>query len=246
MPAAAEQHLERPDRPERHNRDESLVAANDPRVLILFDLDVIAQEAAAVRVGILLLASELACRLLRNRVRRPNLAMWMRIARAHNFAAIFEHLNMTELTGELCELFCPNAYDLFNLWQGHAREGQIMPRRKTHDPAGSRLAFRHEYPLPLYIKAFGVCVYLQGSKIVLKNECGPILRIANAAGPRISWAEIASRIVLRSLGHCQRFHGALPGPLSSMRGNKHPFACQRIEASVRLPFKVQASSFAAF
>src|SRR5262245_26301672 len=60
MPPAAQQHFERPHSPERHDRDEAVIAADHTSAFLVFDFDVIAKKATAVYLQILLLGDEFA------------------------------------------------------------------------------------------------------------------------------------------------------------------------------------------
>ena len=88
------------------------------------------------------LRRKFARRLIRNRLVRPDLAMRMRIARPHQRAAIFENLNVldpVDLT-KFAILLGPNIDDRAHFFGLHARNGQVVPRRKTNHATHTTLA----------------------------------------------------------------------------------------------------------
>src|SRR4051794_27112791 len=125
MPAAADQHLERPHRPERHQYHESLIRNNDPRFFVFLEFQIIAKQTTSMFPGVALLPRKFARRRLWYRTRRPDLAMRMRIAGAHHLAAILKNLYVTDARhrAEFRELRGPSADHLFDRRQLHAGEG---------------------------------------------------------------------------------------------------------------------------
>src|SRR5437870_12792419 len=109
MPAAADQHFERPYRPEGDQYNEAFVRNNDPRFFVFLQLQIIAKQTTSMFLEIVLLRRKLARRRLRYRTGGPNLAMRMRIAGAHHIAAIFKNLYVTDTrhSAELRELRGP-------------------------------------------------------------------------------------------------------------------------------------------
>src|SRR3954469_24936570 len=146
MPAAADQHLERPHGPERHHYHESLIRNDDPRFFVFLKLQIIAKQTTSMFPGVALLCRKFARRRLRYRTGGPNLAMRMRVAGAHHFATILKNLYVTDARhrAQFRELRGPSANDFFNSWLLHAGKRQIMTRRKTHHPADSRLTFSYD------------------------------------------------------------------------------------------------------
>src|SRR4051812_24157835 len=96
MPAAADQHLERPHRPERYQYNECFVRNNDPRFLVFLKLQIVAKQTISMFPGVALLCRKFARRRLRYRTGGPNLAMRMRVARTHHFATILKNLYVTD------------------------------------------------------------------------------------------------------------------------------------------------------
>src|SRR5207248_11323534 len=96
MPAAADQHFERPHGPERDQYNEAFVRNNDPRFFVFLQLQIIAKQTTSMFLEIVLLRRKFASGRLRYRAGGPNLAMRMGIAGAHHFAAIFKNLYVTD------------------------------------------------------------------------------------------------------------------------------------------------------
>src|SRR2546430_11033047 len=96
MPAAADQHLERPHGPERYQHHESLVRNNDPRFFVFLKLQIIAKQTTSMVLRVALLRKKFARRRLRYRTGGPDLAMRMRIAGTHHLAAILKNLYVTD------------------------------------------------------------------------------------------------------------------------------------------------------
>src|SRR5918996_2860437 len=70
---------------------------------------------------------------------RPNLPMWMRIARAHHRATVFENLHVADLVSrsELRAFSSPKVNDEPNVLSLHLCEREVVPRRKTDDAANA-------------------------------------------------------------------------------------------------------------
>src|SRR5438093_12993182 len=77
--------------PEGYNNDELVVFTYDALAELDLSGDVLAQQAAAARRAMTREGELLASRLVGNVRRRPDLAVRVRIARAHHLAAVFAH-----------------------------------------------------------------------------------------------------------------------------------------------------------
>ena len=91
----------------------------------------------------------LAQRLAGNRFGRPDLPVRVRIAGAHHRAAIFENLHVADpgIRRESRVLFNPGFDDMPNVRRVHARQREIVPRRKTDDAADAAFRRRREKPV---------------------------------------------------------------------------------------------------
>src|SRR5215831_14709641 len=94
--AAANENLEWPHCPERNDGDEGIIFKQPPFFLALFDSDVVAQKATVMRLQISTLGRQLLSRFNRNRKRRPDLAVRVRIAGAHHGATVFKDLHVVD------------------------------------------------------------------------------------------------------------------------------------------------------
>src|SRR3954468_13753547 len=116
MPTAADQHLEWPHRPERHQHHESLVRNNDSRFYVFLELHIIAKQTTSMLRRVALLRRQFARRRLRYRTGGPNLAMRMRVACPHHFATVLKNLYVTDARdrAEFRELRGPGADHIFD------------------------------------------------------------------------------------------------------------------------------------
>src|SRR5881227_184945 len=105
-------------------------------------------------------------------MRCPYLAMRMRIARAHRFAAVFKYLDVLNVWHgrKLHEQCGPCANHVFNFRYAHARDRQIMPRRKAHHATDSRLALSYEQPFLMHVNASSRRVVLHRSEVLLETK----------------------------------------------------------------------------
>src|SRR5579872_484630 len=108
----------------------------------------------------------------------------MRIAGAHHGAAIFKYLNVIDLfqSAEFAELILPHVHDLFDVWQLHGRQSEIVTWRKADDPAYSGLAFGHDQPSSVNIDTCALRIRLQSGKIIFEDERRRVRRIMDTAG----------------------------------------------------------------
>src|SRR6266403_589936 len=141
MALAQHQRFEWPNRPERHNYSKSIVLADDAQVQLQLQLQVVAQQAGMFLRVILPERRQLPSGKVWQRSIRPNLAVRMRIARAHHLAAIFENLHVIDPRNfaERDILLDPGIHDSAQLREAHSWNGEIVPRRKTHHAADSLL-----------------------------------------------------------------------------------------------------------
>ena len=123
--------------PVRNNHRKSLILANNTFVLTQFEFQIVAQQARFPVIAVGFKRSEFSFRKIRNRGVDPNLAMRMRIAGAHERAAIFEDLYVTNPGNffQLQILFGPHLDDFTNFTGRHERNGQVVPGTKTDHAA---------------------------------------------------------------------------------------------------------------
>src|SRR5882724_6941617 len=117
-----------------------------------------------------------------------------------------------------------------------------MPRRKTNHTAEAGLALGDQEAPIVDIETLTLRSRLQCGEIIVEEERRWILRIANAAGARISGAEIALGVICRF--EC-RLHGrylALPGARGAVRGDQHPLVSQSVAPAMRIFCEFQVAS----
>src|SRR5579871_867562 len=224
--AADEQNLERPNSPEGNQPDEAFIFKNNSGSFLLFECDVIAQEAAAARLPIRALGQQFFVRLAGNRCGCPDLAMRVRIAGSHHRAAVLEDLDVVDVfpSAEFTKLVDPSLYDTLNLADLHCGEGEIMPRRKADDTADAGFAFSHDQAATVSVEPRAVSIRLERGKIVVEYEGRAVSRIADAASARIPRTEITVWVVGRFEGGLYTGDFSLPWPRSAMWRYQNPFA----------------------
>ena len=143
---ADEHRFEGPDRPERHDRGELIIFADDAVLLFLFDLQIFAQQTSSMLPLVRCERRPFLGRFVRHRGVRPDLSVRVRIASAHHRAAIFKNQDGIDSVFGAPQLILlgPNINYGAKFGVGHLRERQIMPRRKTYDAAGALFGARHE------------------------------------------------------------------------------------------------------
>lgn len=180
------------------------------------------------------LRGDFACQFVGNVLVQPDLAVRVSIAAAHHCAVILEDVNGPDvgLRGELGEFVAPGIDDSSDLRDAHAREGQIVPRRKTDHAAAPGFTLRQQQIA--FAEFARRRVGAKSGEIVVEDKGAGVLRVGVATRARISGAKVTLRIVCRR-NRCGRgFNLALPRAFGTMRRYEHPFACQRIEAAMRM------------
>src|SRR5271168_4768987 len=94
MPPAEHQGLKRPDRPERYQRHNRRTFKYDALPALELQIEVAAQQARPAARAEFFLSLLLARRQIGQFRGGPDLAMRMRIAGAHQLAAVFEYLDV--------------------------------------------------------------------------------------------------------------------------------------------------------
>ncbi len=143
---ADDKSFKRPHRPERHQHCEAVIAANQPVADLVLEFEVLAKQAGVIRLPVQLERFLFACWFVRQCGVGPNLAMRMRIAGAHHDAAVLEDLNVIHPgdAAQLLVLLRPYVYNVAHFARGHARNREIVSRRKTYDAADAALSAGHD------------------------------------------------------------------------------------------------------
>ncbi len=232
--AAAEEHdFERPDGPVGDESDKSVILADDAGGVLEFELQIIAEQAFAVGGVIFALRGSFARGQVGNFTVGPDLAVRVRIAAADQLSTIFENFDVTDPGdgAELAMLGGPDVDDFAEVIDAHARDGEIVARRKADDAADATLGTGNDQAgvVDLSVSRTGE----KGGIVVVENKRGGIGGIFGAASAGICGAKIAGRIVRDSGRHGGFGDLAEPGSLGTVRRDQHPFAEQRIPAAVR-------------
>src|SRR5712692_10420678 len=166
-----------PDRPEWHEGSKLLVFTNDALLESGLDLQVLAEQASSVPLPIIEKRRSLFRGLIGNGSVGPNLAVWMRVARAHHGATIFEDKDIIDprLLPEFSILADPDINDCPNLSETHSGERQVMASRKTDHPTIAAFAAGDE-------QAGVVLVELRRGrqkrgKVIVKDKSGFVLGV---------------------------------------------------------------------
>src|SRR5438105_4879687 len=173
-----------------------------------------------------------ACGKIRERSVRPNLAMGMRVAGAHEFAAIFENLYVAD-PGNLRErgkLFGPSIDHAAQFAGVHSWNGEIVARGKAQDAAQSAVGSGDEQTIFLVLQRLGFGQ--ERTKVVLEHIRFRVSRRLSAAGALVSRAQITAGVVSDRRSRRRLLYFSLPGALGALRRDQEPFAQERIEAFV--------------
>ncbi len=196
-PLRKHEQLERPLRPERHQRDPVIVRGDDTLSGLQFRLRVVDEQRPAMSRLVLPLTLQLVLDFIRHDAGRPDLPVRMRIARAHHLAAILEDQHVSEVATriELGELRSPGTHDACCFLLRQVAERQIVPRRIAQHAAFARDRLRREQSL-----AFRACITcrIECRKVVRENVRLRVLQIHSTVRALVAGTQIALRIVRES------------------------------------------------
>ncbi len=169
----------------------------------------------------------------------PDLAVRVRVARAHHRAAVLEDLHVADpgAAGQLGVLLGPDVHHApdrvtsisasVRSWRGEKQTTRQMPRSLSATGAG---AYRAHSRVDAYPRRR---VGQQRGVVVVEHEGRGVVRVAHAAGALVAGAEVARRVVGRALLGGRMLDLALPGALRAVRRDQHPLAGERVEPAVR-------------
>src|ERR1700758_2539316 len=109
--------------------------------MLHFETQVAAKQARAMLLVVFALSELLALGKIGQLGIRPNLAVRMRIAGAHNLTPVFENLHMANPGNgtEFAVLFRPDLNHAADFLHFHSRDGQVMAWRETNYATDSSL-----------------------------------------------------------------------------------------------------------
>src|SRR5512132_3628958 len=189
--------LERPYRPERHQRQEALVLADDAFALLQLHGQVVAEQASAVsRIRPLL--AQLPRRLVGHSLVGPDLAVRVWVAGTHHGAAVLEDEDMTyPVDGtELDVLVGPGLDHLADGVLLHLAQGEVVAWGEADDPADASFALGHQQPVTALRCAGGL--RLERCEVVVEDEGGAVPGRSCIARPLVAGAEVAGGVVGRA------------------------------------------------
>jgi len=172
-------------------------------------------------------------RLVRHMLRRPYLAVRMRIAGAHHRAAVFKNLHMLDegLSGKLSVLRSPRLHHGLDLRNGHARKRQAVVRMEAEHTAYPALLLCTQQPRSG--RGRHRRIRQQSGIVVIECEYRCVIGIPVPPSAFIPGAEIAFRVVMERSGSFRLPRLSLPRTLCPVRRDEHPVATQRVVAAVR-------------
>ncbi len=141
----------------------------------------------------------------------------MRIAASHHLAAVLKDLHVVEpiATTQLDILVRPNVHHSTYIRRVHACERKAVVRGKADHPAQSALTtVGQQSAVSTFARRR---VRAHGRKVVLEDERMLVLRIPHTARARVSWAQVALRIIASPRRLWEFLHLALPGPGRAVR-----------------------------
>src|SRR6266511_777911 len=232
VPAWQYQCLERPYRPERHQRHEALVPAEDAFALLQFYGQVVAEQAPAVgRIRPLL--AQFPRRLVGHSLVGPDLPVRVWVAGTHHGAAVLEDEDVAYPvdTTEFDVLVGPGLDHLSDRALLHLAEGEVVARREADDPADTPFTLGHQQPVTV-VRSAGR-LRLERCEVVVEDEGGAVPGRACTARSLVAGAEVAGGVVGRAPLVDHVLHLPLPGTRCAVRGHQKPFAGQAIQPAVR-------------
>ena len=126
----------------------------------------------------------------------------------------------------------PRIHHVANLLGSHPRECQVVTGRKAKHSAHATFSIGDQQTF--FIHRLSRRIRQQRREIVLKCECGGILRILAAAGAWVPWAQIAFGIVRLWRRDRRPLYLPLPRAFRAVRRNENPFAGEWIQTTVRI------------
>src|SRR6266550_923734 len=146
------QGFKRPDCPEGYQNGEVLIFEDDPFVALPFEGQIVAEQARMLRRLVLLLRQLFLGGFIGQAGTGPDLTVRMGIAGAHHGPAILKDLNVIDevARAQLPRLFRTKIDHRAQFLQRHARNSQVVARRKAEHTTDSSLAARHEQAV--YVK----------------------------------------------------------------------------------------------
>jgi hypothetical protein len=233
-PPCDQQQLERPGRPERHERQPRVALGHDPGAARLL-LDVVEQHPATGQRRMVGLCGRLSSGDRREARFLPRSGRAGAGSTPHRRAAVLEHLDPAIASAELIGLVGPQVDDPTDVAGRHRRQRQVVPRRETHDATFAVLALGPDEPLR-ELPYPGVRP--ERAEIVGEYERRVIARVHVAVGPHVARAQVAARVVGGSLGGSIGLRRPEPRSLRPVGCNEHPFVEQRVVAAMRIEREV--------
>src|ERR1700674_762571 len=218
VPFTEQQSFKRPGRPERHNGKKEFILADDPFARCQLQRRIVTQKAASVFPSIFLERVLLPSRLVRNGLRGPDLPMRMRIAAPHHRASVLENLDVVDIwkIAQTSILFCPHINEVANFSGRHLCQRQLVTRGETDHATNAALGGCDKKIVSTVVDPQGSQITLQRGEVVFKNKDGGILRITNAARPRVPRTQIAVWIVRGGGWMCKLLRLSLPRALRAI------------------------------
>src|SRR5690348_3178016 len=143
--------------------------------------------------------------------------MRMRIAGAHQFAAVFKDLDVADPRnlGEQGELLDPGVNHATQILRVHSRNGEIVTRGETQNAAEAAVGLRDKQAVLLVAKrlSFGQ----ERGKIIVEGVSSGVLRSLVAAGALVSRTQVAAGIVSGQRRRRKLFYFSLPRALGALR-----------------------------
>src|SRR6266508_1207666 len=197
VPAWQHQCLERPYRPERHQRHEALVAADDAFALLQLYGQVVAEQAPAVgRIRPLL--PQFPRRLVGHSLVGPDLPVRVWVAGTHHGAAVLEDEDVAyPVDSPEFDVLAGSGLDhLPDRVLLHLAEGEVVARGEADNPADASFALGHQQAVTVVL--FAGRLRLERCKVVVEDEGGAVPGRARTTRPLVAGAEVAGGVVDRA------------------------------------------------
>src|SRR5579883_158817 len=233
MALRKDERLERPNGPEGNEDGEVARFQDDALVSREFQREIGAEQAGTgMRSRILALMEEFFRGLIRERFGGPDLAVRMRIARAHERSAVFEnlHAGCRGRGAEFGRFLGLGADHGANFFDREIGQGEMVLRTKAENAATA--SFRSGDQQAAFVQLTGSGIRSERGIVVVEDENAVVARVDIAASASVAWAHIALRVVFGNVARSDGFNLALPGTLRAMGRDHDPFAGKRVAPPV--------------
>src|SRR3990170_3983281 len=157
--------------------------------------------------------------------------MGVRVGRAHDLAAVLEHLDPLVLATELDGFICPDIDHVTNGIGRHQRQGQVVAGAETQNVTGAFLALGQKEAV---LDPLGRGPWTKGREVIREDVGRVVDRVSLAACADVAGAQIAVWVERGQCLSSGRLAPSLPGAARATGRNEDPLVKEWVVAAVRL------------